>query len=176
MALIVCKDCGHKVSDMALACPQCARPVEARRELRAASEGARVTRLRPAPVTSEPERRPVASAEPPPVEAASSLPTALVAWQGELRVARESTQGVAKHCLECGIDVALDGFRARAANGYLCGDCQDRAVQNSLARQFWIRSVITKVLIIAALTAVVGVTVALVSKAMHAATLNKAVR
>ena len=32
MALISCKDCGHKVSDRAPTCPQCGRPIAPREE------------------------------------------------------------------------------------------------------------------------------------------------
>jgi len=116
MALVVCEDCGHKVSDLAFACPKCARPMipvegaavapgeRDRERMRASFDGGD----RVGSITADTATQPVVRAE----------------WLGDLRKARETPPGK-KACKRCNADVALDSFRQKVGDGYLCADCLD---------------------------------------------------
>lgn len=159
MALIRCEDCGHKVSDLAFACPRCARPTAARPKERGVSAGTLGTADdRPAGAPSVPNAQDDVAEAPP-------LPTSLAEWHEQLRVARASTQSETKRCLECDVNVSLDAFRARSGDAYLCGDCRDIVVRRQLDRQFLLRRVMLIATLVAALTVVMGAVLYLVQSA-----------
>jgi hypothetical protein len=136
MALIRCPDCGHKVSDLAFACPQCARPVAALLGEQAAPKvaravshgGARIAVLRPH----------VAPAEPPGPDASrpqtTPLGPAIVKWAAELASVSE-TDETSKRCTRCRQSVARDSFRYKEASGYVCRECQQESADRSLRKQ-----------------------------------------
>jgi len=115
MALVVCEDCGHKVSDLAFACPKCARPM-------IPAEGAAV-----ASGERDRERMRASFDGGADVGAAytATQPVVRAEWLGDLRKARETPAGT-KACKRCNADVALDAFRQKVGEGYLCADCLDQ--------------------------------------------------
>ena len=138
MALILCADCGHKVSSLAIACPQCARPIAALEEARAlvaTRGGARVTALRAK--SSAESAQPVAPFTP---ELASSV----VAWRDQLRRVQAHDHTTTKLCLRCDADVSVDPFRRKSDAGYTCGECFDR----ESARSARVRAFVTRALLI----------------------------
>lgn len=122
MALIRCPDCGHQVSDLAEACPQCARPVG----------------TFPTPEAARP---------PPPAEklerALPSVDAGMLAREKQSQVTGK-TDGVTKVCVECGEDVTHDMFRTKSDEGYLCAECQDeeldRAWHARQRLQSWVKA------------------------------------
>ena len=140
MALLICPDCGHRVSHRALACPQCAGPI---------------TSAEPPPVL---ESTPPDSNDAPvqtPERKGGPVPATLAAWHGELRAARASAAMVTKRCARCGLDVAADFFRAKSGAGYLCGECAEaddrrRFVVAERTRKFFIAAAV--IVLIATMT------------------------
>lgn len=159
MALIDCEDCGRKVSDLAVACPQCARPIAAERDARALA----ASRQRAAAA---------AAAETPSGAGGEPLPASLAEWQEQLRVARASAQAPAKRCVTCDVDVALDAFRARSGDAYVCGDCRDVVVRRQLARELLVRRILVSVSLFALLALVMGTALYIGAGALQAATLR----
>jgi hypothetical protein len=150
MALICCPDCGHKVSDLAAACPECARPIAAAQETKAvrAVSGGSIARPASAPtpilaLASTPER---AKAEP-------ELPPATLAWREELRSAREAPT-IAKVCGRCGKDVALDPFRQKVKTDYICAECLDGERDRSARRGALVRKLFVGLVLFAIVGAV----------------------
>src|SRR5689334_7542124 len=98
MALLRCVDCGHKVSDQAFACPECARPVAAMPEMKASAAGhssARVAVVRPS------EGRGSAAAASP--TGGLPLPPAAAQLREQIRLVT-APPATAKLCLHCGAD------------------------------------------------------------------------
>jgi hypothetical protein len=105
------------VSDRAFACPQCARPVVALgKEWTGTSErsGGGVPRSHAIPTAEASTTGGVEVAAQPVVSE----------WLGGIRKARELPAG-SKTCRRCGADVALDTFRKKSGDGYICSDCVD---------------------------------------------------
>ncbi|HEX7602549.1 MAG TPA: hypothetical protein VF316_13125, partial [Polyangiaceae bacterium] len=109
-ALIRCPDCGHQVSDLAPACPQCARPVGT----------FPVPEVAHAPVAAKPQE----SVRP------SVLDAGMLAREKQIQVTGK-TDGVSKVCVECGEDVTHDMFRTKSDDGYLCAECQDEELDRA---------------------------------------------
>jgi hypothetical protein len=100
MALIECLDCGRKVSDAAVVCPACARPV---------SLSAGAPRDKPRHSVSNP-----------------LPPRALSAFQQVVKESRvPAPDNVQRICVVCGDEVSRDAFRLKRGDGYICMDCQD---------------------------------------------------
>jgi len=111
MALTVCEDCGHKVSELAVACPDCGRPRTPMTTPAVVAAPAAVVVATPA-ITSRPS--PELTAQP-----------MVSSWLGGIREARTLPAGT-KVCKRCKADVALDSFRQKVGDGYLCSDCIDK--------------------------------------------------
>ena len=160
MALIRCADCGHIVSDLAVACPQCARPVAASIAQGAAmhlvsGEGRSARSPKKLELPANPLEWPPPDAVPKRLEEGQVAP-----------VPGSTGEKKEKRCLQCDRNVALDAFRARAGSGgYLCSDCQDEKVRVKLRR----RNRVRRLLRILALVAVFG---ALTSVALYVANNN----
>lgn len=159
MALIRCEDCGHMVSDLAFACPQCARPIAAlkaaaRPPAATAASGpvagtdADASAAPPAADTAgaAPEKETPAGSRadlPPrsPVWTADAVAHPVVdAWLEDIRKARQLPAGT-KVCKQCKADVALDTFRQKFGNDYLCSECWDKSQARITARQKFVRKV-----------------------------------
>ena len=110
MALIRCPDCGHQVSDLAAACPECARPVGTFSEAKVEA-------------TEQVQK-------PEPGLAFPSVDPGMMA-RGKQLLVTGKTDGVAKVCIECGEDVTHDMFRTKSDDGYLCAECQDEELDRS---------------------------------------------
>src|SRR4051794_25453936 len=116
MALTKCIDCGHRVSDLAFACPECARPTGvvaagvAEAVGASSGGGGRVAVLRT--LGTADSRGPTKAKEiaeaPLPAEAVRELREQLRQAQ---RAATENR--VEKRCERCKVDVAQDMFRVR---------------------------------------------------------------
>jgi hypothetical protein len=72
-------------------------------------------------------------------------------WLGDLRRARQIPART-KVCKKCGADVALDSFRRKSDDGYLCTDCVDRA-QARLDKR---RQLLSRMLVIMTFVALAG--------------------
>ena len=114
MTLLVCDDCKHHVSHLALACPSCGRPMRSPEPLRSErpeTRGARPT----AAVVPLGDGAPIAANR-------NVEPVLREDWLADLRRAKEPAAEF-KVCRRCGTNVAVDGFRRRSGTGYLCADC-----------------------------------------------------
>jgi hypothetical protein len=151
MALMRCEDCGHMVSDLAFACPQCGRPI-------AALDAAGRSPAELAPSASGGGK----SAEPGEVPARSPVWTAdavahpvVNAWLEDIRKARQLPART-KVCGHCNADVALDTFRQKVGDGYLCSDCWEKEEARLAARSRLLRRLVligTAVAVVGAITA-----------------------
>ncbi len=164
MALTACEDCGHMVSDLAFACPQCARPIAAlaKARRRAAASTHAVKEPRGAP-GGDPESVPT----PQPEVAAQSV---VAEWLGGVRKGRELPAG-SKVCKRCGADVAIDTFRKKVGDGYLCSDCVDDELARHEARRAFLSRLLVAVtfVVLAAALTVVAIQVAPTLMAPHGA-------
>src|SRR5258708_164519 len=108
VALIRCEDCGHKVSTLALACPQCARPVARLIESVAVGEGgtggARLSVVR----TSATPKEPASAAR-----FDAPLTRATLEWREKLRKARTSPDSKKKY-LHYKKNITLNTFRTKS--------------------------------------------------------------
>ncbi len=145
------------VSDLAFACPQCGRPIAA---LKAAARPP-AEAVAPGPVdepapgasaaavvgeTPDVASRAEATAGPrgelpprSPVWTADAVAHPVVnAWLEDIRKARQLPAGT-KVCKQCKADVALDTFRQKFGNDYLCSECWDKEQARVAARQKLVR-------------------------------------
>lgn len=142
MALKRCEDCGHKVSDLAFACPQCARPMGVATPPReAAGDAAPGRDAASAPVDPAPG---IAA-----VSADAAAHPVVAEWLGGLRQGRELPART-KVCKRCDADVALDTFRQKVGDGYLCSDCLDDAEARRAGRQVLVWKALGMVLLVVA--------------------------
>lgn len=139
MALIACPDCGRQVSSLARECPGCARPI-------AGDAALRVEERRPAP-----DPKPPADVQ----DGEKLDPADLARLQRDRVVAR--VEGVDKRCVRCGRDVTDDFFRAKDGRGYTCAECQDLAIDETVAaRARWVRALWAVIVVLLVGVAVVG--------------------
>ena len=129
----VCEDCGRLVSDLALACPQCARPVAAMKETVGSTAGSASVGAAPAPVG-------------PVVELPASSPTARVDPLAQPAVHGGWLEGIRKErdrparsivCKRCDADVAFDTFRVKVGDAYLCSECVTEEVERREVRRVY---------------------------------------
>jgi hypothetical protein len=152
MALIRCPDCGHKVSDLAAACPECARPIAAAQEAKAVRAVSGGSIARPA---SAPTPILALASTPGQPKAEPELPPATLAWREELLTARTST-APAKVCERCGRNVALDPFRQKAKTAYICAEGLDEDRDRARRRTTFLRKVMIGLAVFAFVSAVVS--------------------
>jgi hypothetical protein len=138
MPLIDCPDCGRRVSDLAEACPGCARPIA-----RTLAEE-RVAGSKPVPATGRRGARPLQLApRAGPEKKEAEGPVAGI----------DPTKLTTTTCAVCGNSVQL-AFRPRRAY-YVCEDCDERAFVALMKRRLVIRTVMVTVLVISLLAAAV---------------------